>query len=107
MLPSEIPQSMTTVTIDLTKNPELAALVADKQPGDWIELRASIKAKDDQTLTARLETCDDCEKPMKDGEEDEEDDDEVAPAPEATEKVADKPGKTLAAKLTASADPMM
>lgn len=94
---------MTTITIDLTKNPELAALVADKQPGDWIELRASIKAKDDQTLTARLETCDDCEKPETD--DDDESDEPEETATEQTDKVAEKPGKSLAQKLTSASDP--
>lgn len=96
---------MTTVTIPLDKNPELAALVADKQPGDWLTLKASVKAKDDQTLTVRLEECDDCEKPKVDGAED--DDGDEAPEPEAVEKVAEKPGKSLAAKLTAAANPSM
>jgi hypothetical protein len=95
---------MTTITIDLTKNPELAALVADKQPGDWIELRASIKAKDDQTLTARLETCDDCDKPETDDDAKESDKPEET-ANEQTDKAAENPGKSLAQKLTSASDP--
>lgn len=66
----------TVISIDLTKNPELAALVADKQPGDWITLDASIKSADEQTLMARLERCEECEKPADADEYDDEDDDE-------------------------------
>lgn len=88
---------MTTLTIDLQKNPELAALVSDKQPGDWIELRASIKAKDEQTLTVRLENCDDCEKPKAEGDDSGEETE--APAPAAAPE--EKPSKALARKLTA------
>lgn len=94
---------MTTVTIPLDRNPELAALVADKQVGDWIELRASIKAKDGQTLEVRLETCDDCEKPDSEDDEDEEGDE--APPEKSrsaeTDAAAEKPSKVLARKLTA------
>lgn len=90
--------SGTTGTIDLTRNPDLAALVADKAPGDWIELRVSIKAKDAQTLTYRIENCDDCEKP-----ETEEDDSagEKAATP-ATETPEEKPSKKLARQLTST-----
>lgn len=86
---------MTVIPIDLTKNPEVAALVADKSPGDWILLKASIKSKDDQTLQVRLEECDDCEKPESD--EDEENGDEETPPPEPP--APEKPGKALAEKL--------
>lgn len=97
---------MTTITIPLDKNPDVAALVADKQPGDWIELRASIKAKDDQTLTLRLEECDDCEKPESGDEDAEESGEEEDMTMAKDETPAEKPGKSLAQKLTAS-DSMM
>jgi hypothetical protein len=87
---------MTTVTIPLDKNPDLAALVADKEVSDWIGLKASIKAKDGQTLTLRLEECDDCEKP-EGADEDDEDEEEETPA--EPDKPAEKPAKALAAKL--------
>lgn len=96
---------MTTVTVDLTKNPELAALVADKQPGDWIALKASVKARDDQTLTLRLEECDDCDKPKSDDDADGGDDDaEETPTAEPAAP-AESAGTSLAKKLTAAANP--
>lgn len=97
---------MTVIDIDLTKNPDLAALVADKEPGDWIELRASIKAKDDQTLSLRLEECDDCEKSKDEGdEEDSADTADETDSEDAPEKAAEKPGKSLAAKLAPESTP--
>lgn len=89
----------TTITVDLTKNPELAALVADMEPGDWITLDASIKNADAQTLTARLERCDACEKP--DDAEDEEDEDEGDDAPGMMEKTEPKEriGRRIANRL--------
>lgn len=96
---------MSIVTIALDKEPELAALVADKQPGDWITLRASIKAKDDQTLAIRIEDCDDAEKPESDEEDDgvqTDDTDGERPPPSKSEPQAEKPGKSLARKLESS-----
>lgn len=95
---------MTTVTIPLDKNPDLAALVADKEPGDWVELRASIKAKDDQTLTLRLEECDDCDKPDNGDDEEEEADDtpEEEKAENETPPAEESMGKRMAAKLQSS-----
>jgi hypothetical protein len=94
----------TTGTIDLKKNPDLAALVADKEPGDWIELRVSIKAKDDQTLTYRIEDCDDCDKPEADEDESAPEQEAATPAAETPEE---KPAKTLARKLTSAPADMM
>lgn len=88
---------MTTISIPLDRNPDLAALVADKEPGEWIKLLASIKAKDSQTLTVRLEECDDCENPESDDDEDTEDEgDETEATPAAPEE---KPSQILARKL--------
>lgn len=95
--------SGTTGTIDLTRNPDLAALVSDKEPGDWIELRVSIKDKDAQTLTYRIEECDDCEQPESDEEAAP---DEKAGSP-AAETPEEKPSKKLAEKLTAGGGMMM
>lgn len=92
---------MTTVKIPLGQNPELAALVADRAPGDWIALKASIKSKDDQTVEVRLEECDECEKPQTD----EDASDEEADASEEPAAPAETPGKSLATKLTAEAAP--
>lgn len=46
---------MQTITLDLKKEPDIAALVADMQPGDPVTLHTTVKAKDDQTLTLTLE----------------------------------------------------
>jgi preprotein translocase subunit YajC len=46
---------MQTLTIDLKREPEIADLVADLQPGDPVLLHTTIKAMDDQTLTLTLE----------------------------------------------------
>lgn len=46
---------MTTIQIPLDKNPDVAALIADKQPGDKIYGCFTIKAQDAQTATLRIE----------------------------------------------------
>lgn len=46
---------MQTVTIDLTKEPEIAADVSDKEPGDAVKLRTSIKSNDGKTLVLTIE----------------------------------------------------
>lgn len=106
---------MTTLQIPLDKNPDVAALVADMQPGDKIYACLTIQSQDAQTLTARLKEVtddpDDLPKPAEysDGENMDEDgdDDEGAPekSPEGEEaepKPAEKPGslgRKLAAKM--------
>ena len=45
----------TVITIPLEKNKEIAALVADKQPGDRLYGCFTVKAKDDQSLILRTE----------------------------------------------------
>jgi hypothetical protein len=46
---------MQAVTIDLTKSPDIAAEVADLEPGDSVTLHASIKSLDAQTLVVTVE----------------------------------------------------
>lgn len=46
---------MQTILIDLKKNPDIADLVADMQPGDAIDLHGTIKSLDDQTLEITIE----------------------------------------------------
>ena len=46
---------MQTITISLQKSPEIADAIADLEPGDEVLLHATIKAKDDQTLTLTVE----------------------------------------------------
>lgn len=46
---------MSILTIPLDKNKEVAEFVAEKQPGDRLYACFTVKAKDDQTLTVRLE----------------------------------------------------
>ncbi len=41
---------MQDITIDLTKEPDLKADTADKEPGDSITLHTTIKSMDEQTL---------------------------------------------------------
>lgn len=45
----------TVITIPLEKNKEIAALIADMQPGDRLYSCMTIKAKDDQSLIVRVE----------------------------------------------------
>jgi hypothetical protein len=47
---------MQTIALDLKNNPDLKSLIADMNPGDKIELVASIKSKDDQSVTLTVET---------------------------------------------------
>lgn len=47
---------MQTIVVDLTRQPEIADLVADMEPGDTVTLRTSIKSKDDQSLLLTVET---------------------------------------------------
>lgn len=64
--------------IPLTDNKDVAALVADKQPGDRLYFCASIKALDAQTLTYRIEeVTDNIEDLPKPGESDDDKDDEA------------------------------
>lgn len=43
------------ITIDLTKNPETADVVADLEVGDAVEVNTTIVSKDDQTLVLEVE----------------------------------------------------
>ncbi len=64
---------MQTLKIDLKNNPDVAAVVADLQPGTELILKGSIKALDEQTLTVTLEEVEAPEAEAEDVEEDEED----------------------------------
>lgn len=61
---------MATITLDLSKNRDLADLVATMSVGDQVRLETSIKALDDQTLTLTLESA-------EEGEAMESDDDDL------------------------------
>jgi len=81
-------------TIDLTKNPDVAALVADMQPGQKVYACFTIKDRDDQTLNIRLKemaaTCDE----LKDSDsEDDEEDDSDDQSPEGEEAEAPEPAE--------------
>lgn len=66
----------TVITIPLSDNEELAALVADKQPGDKLYACGTIKALDEQTLTLRVEEVTDKKDDLPDADSDEDDGDE-------------------------------
>lgn len=78
------------VPIDLKKNPDVAALVADMEPGDKVYACFTIKSKDDQTLFIRLsemsDTCGELEK-----SDDTESEAEDAGEAEPEEKPAEEP----------------
>lgn len=57
---------MQTIIIDLKKNPEIADLVTDKQPGDRILLHTSIKQLNDQTLELTIEEAEEGKDPDAD-----------------------------------------
>lgn len=82
---------MQTLTIALDKEPNLAALLADKEPGDKITLHTSVKDLNDQTATLTITGCE--EGP---DDEDEEDDDE--PAETKSEEPVAAPEKKSYAK---------
>ncbi len=46
---------MQSLTIDLVKSPDIAAEVADLEPGDSVTLHATIKSLDPQTLVVTVE----------------------------------------------------
>lgn len=54
------------ITIPIEKNKELAALVADKQPGEKLYGCFSIKSKDDQSLVLRIEEMTDSKEDLPD-----------------------------------------
>jgi len=59
----------TVVIIPLENNKDVAALVADKQPGDKLYACGTIKANDDQTLTFRIEEVTDNKAELPDKED--------------------------------------
>lgn len=96
------------VTIDLSKNPDVAALVGDMEPSARVFACFTIKDKDEQTLTLRLsEMASTRDELPKDGDyEDEDSDDEEddegdemddEPAEKAPEKSA---GERMAEKMS-------
>ena len=84
---------MQTITIDLKKNPDVADLVADMDPGTSICLTTSIKAKDDQTLTLTLDSAEECESKDEEDAEDSEEDTEETDETDETEDEGAKPKK--------------
>ena len=107
---------MTTIQVPLDKNPDVAALLSDKSPGDSVYACFSIKSVDTQTATLRIKemTDDPAELPKSDAydeEEGETDDgadeekgeaDQSPEGKEAEAKPAEQPGsmgRKLAAKL--------
>lgn len=46
---------MQVIQIDLFKNPEVASVVSDMQPGDAIIIHGTIQSLDQQTLTVTVE----------------------------------------------------
>lgn len=62
------------VQIPLDKNPEVTDLVADLQPGDKVYACFSIRAKDEQTLSLRIEEMAATRDELPDGSERVEDD---------------------------------
>lgn len=95
---------MEVIPIDLTKNPDVAALVADMQPGEKIYGCFTIKDKDDQTLSIRIKemasTKDELSsKDEMDDEEESEDDADESPEGEEMEMDMQKPPETAARKL--------
>jgi hypothetical protein len=81
---------MSTVTIDLNTNSDVKDLVADKQPGDKIDLRTSIKSLDGQTLVLTVEEA-------TEGEDDDflDDDEESEDVDDTDEEMIDE-GKEMA-----------
>lgn len=107
---------MTTITIPLDKNADVAALLADKQPGDKVYGCFSLKDMTDQTATLRIEEMtddpDELSKPGDSSDDGDETDDEGTPekSPEGAEaepKPAAEPGsmgRKLAARMNSAGD---
>lgn len=98
------------LTIDLTKNPEVAALVADMQPGDKVYGCFTIKDRDDQSLNIRIKemaaSCDELkESASEDMGEDETDEegmdnsDDQSPEGKEAETPSESPAKKLARQV--------
>jgi hypothetical protein len=102
-VPERQPNMNPVVTIDLSKNPDVAALVSDMEPSKRVFACFTIKDKDEQTLTLRLSemaaTRDELPKDgdYEDEEEDSDEDDDEAedetpkpPEKSAGERIAEK-----------------
>ena len=80
--------SSTVVIIPLDNNKDVAALVADMQPGQKLYTCGTIKALDDQTLTLRITEVTDKREDLPkydDKEEDEDSDEEMEESNGSTE----------------------
>lgn len=89
----------TVITIPLSDNEELAALVADKQPGAKLYACGTIKALDEQTLTLRVEEVTDKKDDLPDPDSDEEGGDEDDSIEEETGNGSSPDEVDLAKKL--------
>ena len=94
---------MQTITIPLDKNPTVADLVADKEPGEKVYGCFSIKAVDLQTLTLTMEEMTDSKDDLDSSESESEDADEVGdeekPVPTEVPKKKESMGAKMAARL--------
>lgn len=112
---------MTTIQIALDKEPDIAALVADLEPGDCVYGCFTIKDKSEQTLTLRIKEMAESaselsepDEPDNEDETDEADEPDEASEPdkspegaEAEAKPTEKPGslgRKLAAKMMSQGD---
>lgn len=92
---------MTTIQIPLDKNPDVAALIADKEPGDKVYGCFTIKAQDAQTATLRIEEMtDDPAQLPKPGEYDEASGDENGNADEENAEKKSPEGSEAESKPT-------
>lgn len=66
------------ISIDLNKNPDVADVVRDLAPGQFVELQLSVVHKDDQTVVLEIEEVDV-------GAESEEVEEDESPAPSPAE----------------------
>ena len=110
---------MSLVVIDLTKNPEIASLLSDAEPGKKIYGCFTLKSRDDQTAQLRIsEMTDDPDELPKPDEYHDEDEgdmemsdeeadggDDTATKTPTKEPQAKTPGKALAEKLSAASYP--
>lgn len=56
---------MQVITIDLKKNPDIADLLVDMEPGDILDLHCSIKAMDDQTCSLTVQSAEEGREPAE------------------------------------------
>jgi acetyl-CoA carboxylase beta subunit len=93
---------MTTIQIDLTKDPEVAALLADKEPGAKVYGCFTVKSLDEQTAVLRIKEMADTASELKTSDDAEEDEEyEEEDTEKKAEPVEEAAPKTRGSRMSA------